>query len=101
MKYKMKLPENLKHDRVLFRKFYNKMFKEYMSHYEDKADSWMRLDKAYLYRLLMDSLRKHTFSELCDNPEHFIDIANLALFCHYNFEWDKEPVLDLRRKKKK
>jgi fructosamine-3-kinase len=72
-------------DLELFDRFNTEMYKEYIRHYPKNGDSWKTTNEYYLLNLLRQSIQTNTFYELENNPSHFIDIANFALFCYYRF----------------
>lgn len=73
-------------DKWLFEEFKTSMFKEYSKHYPKNGDSWKDYQTDYLFSLLRKAVGKHSYEELIRNHSHFIDVANLALFCYFRFQ---------------
>lgn len=87
--------ETIKAEETLFKNFSEEMFKEYWRHYLKQGDNWKTCDKLRLLSLLHHSVEKHEYHELLENPSHFIDIANFALFCYFSY---KPSTLELSPK---
>jgi hypothetical protein len=77
-------------DQEFFFRFHQKMFQEYMIHYDKRRDSWKDCSESDILNYLKSSIDKHDFISLKENPEHFVDIANFALFCYFNFKHETE-----------
>lgn len=72
-------------DLLYFAKFEEEMYAEYKRHYLEYKDGWKRCNEFDLLMLMRKSI-DFSLKEIVENPSHFIDIANFALFCYYRFK---------------
>lgn len=77
-------------DQEYFFKFQQKMFLEYLMHCDESGDSWKDCSELDILQYLKRAVEEHDLISLEENPEHFVDIANFALFCYFIFKHETE-----------